>query len=198
MYSLTATLHHHLGALRLHWRRHRAFPPMEELAVVLGVKSKGGVHKTLGRLVDEGLLERVGSRYAPTEAFFALPLVGPARAGLPDPADAGQAPEAMCVESFLIDHPDQTVYCRVKGDSMRDAGLLDGDIAVVDRSTPAKAGDIVVAVVDGEITVKHLRANGSPETWILEPANPAYAVIHPQGSLEMLGVVVGSFRRFRR
>ena len=198
MSSLTTSLTQHLGALRLHWRRHRAFPSMEELAAVLGVKSKGGVHKTLGRLVDEGLLERVGSRYAPTEVFFALPLVGPARAGLPQPADAGQTPEAMCVESYLIDHPDQTVYCRVKGDSMRDAGLLDGDIAVVDRSTPAKAGDIVVAVVDGEITVKHLRANGSPHTWILEPANPAYAVIHPQGSLEMLGVVVGSFRRFRR
>ena len=198
MSTLTASLTQHLGALRLHWRRHRAFPPMSELKTVLGLKSTGGVHMTLGRLVDEGLLERVGSRYAPTEAFFALPLVGPARAGLPQPADAGQAPEAMCVESFLIDHPDQTVYCRVKGDSMRDVGLLDGDIAVVDRSAQAKAGDIVVAVVDGEITVKHLRANGSPDTWILEPANPAYQVIHPQGSLEMLGVVVGSFRRFRR
>lgn len=165
---------------------------------LLGMRSTNGAFKVLNKLVDEGLLERVGSRYAPTEAFFALPLVGPARAGLPQPADASQAPEAMCVETFLIDHPDQTVYCRVKGDSMKDAGLLDGDIAVVDRSISAKAGDIVVAVVDGEITVKHLRANGSPDTWILEPANPAYAVIHPQGSLEMLGVVVGSFRRFRR
>ena len=70
MSNLTASLNQHLGALRLHWRRHRAFPSMEELAAVLGVKSKGGVHKTLGRLVDEGLLERVGSRYAPTETFF--------------------------------------------------------------------------------------------------------------------------------
>ena len=198
MSSLSATLNQHLGALRVHWKRHRAFPAIAGLTTVLGMKSTGGVHKTLGRLVGEGMLERVGSRYAPTEVFFALPLVGPARAGLPQPADAGQSPEAMSVESYLIDHPDQTVYCRVKGDSMRDAGLLDGDIAVVDQSTPAKAGDIVVAVVDGEITVKHLRANGSPDTWILEPANPAYAVIHPQGSLEMLGVVVGSFRRFRR
>jgi len=198
MSSLTASLNQHLCALRLHWRRHRAFPAMEELAAVLGVKSKGGVHKTLGRLVDEGLLERVGSRYAPTEAFFALPLVGPARAGLPQPADAGQAPEALSVENFLVDHPDQTVYCRVKGDSMMDAGLLDGDIVVVDQSTQAKAGDIVVAVVDHEITVKRLRSNGSPETWILEPANAAFKPIHPKGSLEILGVVTGSFRRFRR
>lgn len=198
MSRLTASLHQHLGALRQHWRRHRSFPSMEDLATVLGVKSKGGVHKTLGRLVDEGLLDHIGGRYAPTDAFFALRLVGPARAGLPQPADAGQAPEVLSVENFLIDHPDQTVYCRVKGDSMMDAGLLDGDIVVVDQSTQAKAGDIVVAVVDHEITVKRLRANGSPDTWVLEPANAAFKPIHPKGSLEILGVVTGSFRRFRR
>lgn len=198
MRTLTASLNQHLGALRLHWSRHRAFPSMEELTAVLGVKSKGGVHKTLGRLVEEGLLERVGTRYAPTEAFFALPLVGPARAGVPQPADAGQATELLSVENFLIDHPDQTVYCRVKGDSMMDAGLLDGDIVVVDQSTQAKAGDIVVAVVDHEVKVKRLRANGSRDTWILEAASAAFKPIHPKGSLEILGVVTGSFRRFRR
>ena len=162
------------------------------------MKSKGGVHKTVGRLLHEHLLERVSSRYAPTEAFFALPLVGPGRAGVSQPADAGQAPEAQCVESFLVDHPDQTVYCRVNGESLMDAGLLDGDIVVVDRSTQEKAGDVVVAVVDHEITVKRPRANGSPDTWILEPANAASRLIHPKGSLEILGVVTGSFRRFRR
>ena len=84
------------------------------------------------------------------DAFFALPLVGPVRAGLPQPADAGQAPEALSVETFLVDHPDKTIYCQVKGDSMRDAGLLDGNIVVVDRSAQAKAGEIVVAVVVAE------------------------------------------------
>lgn len=195
---LTQSLDKHLAALRVYWRQHRTFPAIAELTGVLGMKSTGGVHKTLGLLVDEGLLERVGGRYAPSESFFALPLVGPVRAGVPQAADAGQAPEALSVEIFLVEHPDQTIYCRVKGDSMRDAGLLDGDIAVVDRSAQARAGDIVVAVVDSEITVKRLRANGSPNTWRLEPANAAYPVIEPQGSLELLGVVTGSFRRFAR
>lgn len=56
---------------------------MTELTTVLGMKLTGGVHNTLGRLVEGGLLERVGRRYAPTEAFLAVPLVGPASAGLP-------------------------------------------------------------------------------------------------------------------
>jgi len=204
MPALTATLDQHLASLRVYWRKHRTFPAIAELTTVLGMASTNGVHKTLGRLVDEGLLDRVGSRYAPTEAFFALPLVGPARAGMPQPAEACQAPEALSVESFLVDRPDQTVYCRIKGDSMRDAGLLDGDMAVVDRSTTAKTDDMVVAVVDGEITVKWLRAGGKaevlgvPPAWILAPDNPAYQVIHPKGSLEILGVVTGSFRRCRR
>jgi repressor LexA len=81
---------------------------------------------------------------------------------------------------------------------MSDAGLLDGDIAVVDRSVSAKADDMVVAVVDGEITVKWLRAGESPAVWVLEPANAAYEPIRPKRSIEILGVVTGSFRRFRR
>lgn len=56
----------------MYWREHRTFPVISELATVLGMKSTNGVHKTPNRLVDEGLLERVGSRYAPPEAFFAL------------------------------------------------------------------------------------------------------------------------------
>lgn len=213
--STSIALDQHLAKLRVYWRHHRAFPAIAELTTVLGMASTNGVHKTLTRLVGEGFLDRVGTRYAPSDAFFALPLVGPARAGLPQPADAGQAPEALSVEAFLVDRPDQTVYCRVKGDSMRDAGLLDGDIVVVDRSAKAGAGDIVVAVVDDEITVKRLRqakvsrvkacdATAKPIIpsgsikWLLEPANPDFEVIHPQRSLEILGVVTGSFRRFRR
>jgi SOS-response transcriptional repressor LexA len=213
--STSSALDKHLAKLRVYWRQHRAFPAIAELTSVLGMASTNGVHKTLARLVEEGFLDRVGTRYAPSDAFFALPLVGPARAGLPQPSDAGQAPEVLSVEAFLVDRPDQTVYCRVKGDSMRDAGLLDGDIVVVDQSASAADGDIVVAVVDDEITVKRLRqaevshvkaisttvkpiTSSESITWFLEPANPAYEVIHPRLSLEILGVVTGSFRRFRR
>lgn len=87
------------------WRRHHSFPPMAQLAVALKMKSTGGVFKTLNRLVDAGLLERVGRRYSPTEAFFALPLLGPVRAGVPQQADATQSPKVLSLENFLIDNP---------------------------------------------------------------------------------------------
>ena len=80
---------------------------------------------------------------------------------------------------------------------MRDAGLLDGDFVEVEANSPTKSGDIVVAVVDNEITVKYLRTNKA-DAWQLEPANPAYDAITPTGSLEALGIVAGSFRRFNR
>ena len=192
----TATFDQHLATLRAAWKRHKTFPSIAELTGILGLRSTGGVFKILNRMVEEGLLERVGRRLAPTPAFFALPLVGPARAGLPQPADVGDAPEALSVEDFLVDHPERTVYCRVKGESMIDAGLLDGDIVVVDRMAESRPGDIVVAVIDNQITVKRLRSEGA--SWSLEPANSAFQVIRPQGSLELLGVVVGSFRRFKR
>jgi len=198
MSSLTTTLDEHVGRLRRYWRQHRAFPPIADLTEVLGMRSTGGVFKTLNRLVDAGVLERVGRRYAPSESFFALPLLGPVRAGHPQTADAGQAPETLSLEGYLVEHPERTVYCRVKGDSMTGAGLLGGDIVVVEHAAAPRVGDIVVAVVDNEITVKYLRGDGSPETWWLEPANPAYPAIHPETSLEVLGVVVGAFRRFSR
>lgn len=87
--SLTTSFDQHLAMLRVHWRQHCTFPAVAELTTVLGMKSSGGVHKTMNRLVDEGLLKRAGSRYAPTDAFFALLLVGPARSGFPQPGDSG-------------------------------------------------------------------------------------------------------------
>ncbi len=187
----------HLNALRTYWNRHKTFPSMLKLTEVLSMASTGGVFKALGRLVDAGYLERVGGRIAPTKKFFALPMLGTVRAGLPQPADQDEGYEMLNVEDYLIDHPERTSFCRVKGDSMRDAGLLEGDMVVVESNSPTKSGDIVVAMVDNEITIKYLRLT-KVGGWQLEPANPVYDVIAPVGSLEVLGVVTGSIRRFDR
>lgn len=183
----------HLTALRVYWHDHKAFPSMAKLAQVLGMASTGGVFKAIGRLVDAGYLERLDGRIAPTREFFALPVMGSVRAGLPQPEDQSAGTELVSVEDYLIRHPDRTVFCRVKGDSMKDAGMKDGDMVVVERHRPTKPGDIVVALVDGEMTVKYLYPLQSG--WVLKPANPDYPDILAQQSLEVLGVVVGVFRR---
>lgn len=187
----------YLTALRAHWKTHKSFPSMAKLADVLGLASSGGVFKALGRLVDAGYLERVDGRIAPTKKFFGLPMLGTVRAGLPQPAGQEQEHDLLNIEDYLVQRPERTSLCRVKGDSMRDAGLLDGDIVVVEANSPTKSGDIVVAVVDNQVTVKYLRTDRS-KGWRLEPANPTYDVIYASASLEVLGVVVGSFRRFDR
>jgi repressor LexA len=82
----------------------------------------------------------------------------------------------------------------VKGDSMCDAGINDGDIAVVERGGAARKGDFVVAIVDNEFTLKELGLER--DKFILKPHNKAYPVIRPKGSLEIFGVMVGLVRRY--
>jgi len=187
----------HLAALQTHWKRHKAFPPMAKLTEVLGLSSTGGVFKVLGRLTDAGYLERVEGRIAPTKRFFERPVLGQVRAGLPQPAGHEDLDDRLSVEDYLVEHPERTSFCHVRGDSMKVAGLLDGDVAVVEANTLPRPGDIVVAVVDNQVTVKYLRMDPSG-AWFLEAANAAYEPIRPEGSLEVLGVVTGSFRRYRR
>src|SRR5690606_9937567 len=183
----------HLAHLRAYWKANKVFPSMAKLAEVLGLSSSATVFELVGRLTEAGFLRRVDGRIAPTSRVLARPLVGSARAGLPDPA-GDETPEALTLDDYLVDDPNRTVLCRVRGESMRDAGLLDGDLVVVQRNTPTSVGDIVVAVVDGETTVKYLRkAKGH---YYLQAANPDYADIRPEGSLDILGVVVASCRRY--
>ncbi|MES2784229.1 MAG: S24 family peptidase [Pseudomonadota bacterium] len=103
----------------------------------------------------------------------------------------------LTIDDYLVPDPNRTFLARVKGDSMKDASLLDGDMVVVQKNCPTKVGDIVVAVIDGRVTVKYLRQQPDGRLY-LQAANPAFADILPEGELEILGVVVGQFRSYRR
>ena len=127
-----------------------------------------------------------------------LPLFGSkVPAGFPSPAD-DHLEKRLDANEFLIDQQDATFFVTIQGESMINAGLLSGDKAVVDRSKQAKVGNIVMAVVDGEFTIKTLgkAKSGMPR---LLPANPAFPVIEIKEGMqfEIWGVVTGSFRRFR-
>ncbi len=82
----------------------------------------------------------------------------------------------------------------IKGDSMIDAGIMPGDTIVVKKGDPANEGDIVVAIVDNEFTVKYLARD--KRDFFLKPGNKAYPPIRPQDHLEIFGLVVGSFRKY--
>lgn len=186
----------YLKALRTHWKRHKAFPSMAKLADVIGLRSSASVFGVVGRLTDAGYLERVEGRIAPAKRFFAYRMLGQVRAGVPQEADQSDEFEVLNAEDYLVPHPERTSFASVRGESMFGAGLLDGDIVVVEHNTPTRPGDIVVAVVDGRITVKTLALEAGE--YVLQPANPDFETIRPGVSLEVLCVVVGSFRRMRR
>ena len=114
------------------------------------------------------------------------------KAGFPSPADDYMR-ESLDFNRDMISHPESTFYGRVSGDSMEEAGICDGDIAVIDRSVEAADGDIVVAYVNGEFTIKRLDLSHQSEGYIeLQPANSKYAPIRIDSiaTFEVWGVVV--------
>ena len=126
-----------------------------------------------------------------------LPVAGDCvRAGFPSPAEDFQV-ERLDLTAILVSHPQATFFLRLRGDSMRDAGLFDGDLLVVNRALKPAHQDIVIAVVDGEFTCKTL--------WLkfgrmkLVAANPTYPeIVHKEGqTIEVWGVVTASIKRFR-
>lgn len=120
-------------------------------------------------------------------------------AGLPSPAE-DHIEKRLDPSEFLIDQKDATFFVTIQGQSMIDVGLLPGDKAVVDRSKIASIGDIVLAVLDGEFTIKTLNRTKEGHVRLL-PANStgAYAPINITEDMhfEVWGVVTGSFRRFK-
>jgi repressor LexA len=186
----------YLAALRTYWKAHNSFPSLAKLCTVLGLSSTSSVFALVGRLSRAGYLQRQEGRVAPTNKFFGRPLLGTVRAGLPQLVSQ-EAPELLTLDGYLIDQPNHTSLHRIRGDSMIEAGILDGDLVAVEHNSPTKPGDVVAAIVDNELTVKTLRLDKDGK-YFLEAANTAFEPIHPKNSLELLGVVVSVVRRLRR
>jgi DNA polymerase V len=120
-----------------------------------------------------------------------------APAGFPSPAD-DHLDRDLDLHELLIQHPAATYFVRLAGDSMQGAGLYDGDLLIVDRSLEPKHTDIVVAILNGELTVKRLFKQGLLVQ--LRPANHRYPniTVTPDQELLIWGVVTGSIRQFHR
>lgn len=125
-----------------------------------------------------------------------LPLAGDrVQAGFPSPAE-DFAVKRIDLTEVLVTHPQATFLLRVSGESMKDAGIFDGDMLVVDKAIKPRHGHIVVAVVDGEFTVKYLHMRAGRVK--LKPANVTFPEILPKDgqTLEVWGVVTSSIKRF--
>ncbi|TRZ69544.1 MAG: LexA family transcriptional regulator [Rhodocyclaceae bacterium] len=187
----------YLDRLRDYYAGSRHIPSLQRICELMGFASKAAAKKLMHRLEAERFVERAvdDAAWIPARRFFERPLALQAvPAGMP--VAAGEATgEPFLVDDYVVRNPSRTVMVPVKGDSMIDAGIHDGDIAVIERGRPAARGDLVVAIVDNEFTLKELALERG--RFILKPRNPAYAVIRPKGQLEIFGVMVGLVRRYR-
>lgn len=122
------------------------------------------------------------------------------KAGFPSPAEDYQH-DTLDFNRDLIKHPEATFYGRVDGDSMTEAGINDGDIAIIDRSVEADDGDVIVAFINNEFTIKYLDLSHKAEGYIeLRPANPKYKPIRIDDSddFEVWGVVVWTIKSWKK
>lgn len=172
-------------------------PSYAGISRLVGFKTKNAAVLLVRRLSDAGYFKIVdGGKVVPLRRFFELPLMDMhVRAGVPDAIDPQTwTKETFTLEGFLFGKPSNSVVIRVKGDSMRDAGIFDGDFAVVERSQTAYSGQFVVAAVDGEFTLKELKyENQRP---VLMAHNPKYAPIRPKAELTIFGIVQGIVRNY--
>jgi repressor LexA len=187
----------YLSKLQDYYAEWKSIPSYSSLCGILGIASKSWVKAVLDRLAKANFVERTPEGvWVPTRQFFARPLAeSSVQAGMPLSVTATQG-DYYLIDEMLVTTPSLTTMIPVKGDSMINAGIHDGDVAIVEKRHLAKEGDIVVAIVDGDFTLKTLgRERGK---YVLLPANPAFPIIRPQGTLEIFGVLVGLVRKYQR
>jgi len=186
----------YLARLQDYYAEHKTLPSFASIARMLGFKSKNAVSALVARLKLQGYLESApDKRLKPGARFFERMIAdSTVQAGFPSPV-ADDKHDTLSIDEFLVERPSQTVLITVKGDSMIDAGIMPDDVVIVEKRQVANVGDIVVAIVDNEFTLKTLAREKNE--FILRPANKAYPVIRPQGQMEIFGVVVGQFRKYK-
>ena len=184
----------YLGKLRDYYTQHRVLPSFASVAKLVGLKSTSTVAAMVNRIKAAGVLDQAPDRrLRPGKRFFEREIADNVRAGAPQAANDLDS-QVVLVDEHLIRNPSRTVMLTIRGDSMIDAGVLPGDTVIVEKSAPTKPGDIVVAIVDNEYTVKYLEHD--KKGFYLRPGNKDYPPIRAKDSLEIFGRVVGCYRKY--
>lgn len=172
-------------------------PSYSEMASALGFKAKNAAFKLTQRLVASGhLVKTIGGRLAPGSGFFTVDVSDDeVRAGFGCEGNATGLLQAQALDQLLIARPSKTVFLKVRGDSMVGAGILSGDVAVVDTSMQAVNGDVVVAEIDGSHTFKEYRTDrGTPR---LASHGQGGRSTSAKETLNIIGVVRGVVRSYK-
>jgi repressor LexA len=169
-------------------------PTYSEIAEIIGVRSKSVVHFWVAKLLSAGILQKDAKGFL----FLrrnprALKLAGEVCAGFPSPAEE-ELRDIISFDAYLIRNPETSFLLSVTGDSMIEAGIREKDLVIVEKNKEPQNGDIILAEVDGNWTMKYFRRRGKMVT--LEAANSKYPPIIPRMDLRIAGVITAVVRKY--
>lgn len=173
----------------------KRMPSYSEMLKLFRLSSKNAVFKRIARLIKEGLLEKDSAgKLVPAKIQKPVRLLGLIRAGFPSPAEEEKT-DLMSLDDYLISNPQATFLLKVDGDSMIDAGIHPGDLVLIQKNLTPRHGDIVVACVDHEWTLKYFEKQQGKV--LLHAANKKYPPIEPKQELVIAGVVIADVRKYK-
>lgn len=177
------------------YKTHKRMPVYTEMMKLLGFKSKNAVAKLVHKLIDEGALDKDSSGHLiPNKLVGEVPLLGLVEAGFPTMIDENLL-DTINIEDYLVQDKNSSYLLKVKGDSMIEAGIQDGDMVIAEkRKAEPRDGEIVIALVDGGWTMKYYRKKKGQV--YLEPANKDFKPIYPENELEVAAIVKGVIRKY--
>ncbi|HEY1037081.1 MAG TPA: S24 family peptidase [Candidatus Paceibacterota bacterium] len=178
------------------YKRNKRVPGYNEIMTLVGFKSKNAVYKLLNKLVEDGIFQKDSKgRLIPQRLMGDIPVLGLVEAGMPTVAEEEMLDTTSIEEMLLGNVKGDTYMLEVKGESMIEAHIAEGDMVLVEKRSQAKVGDIVIAEVDGGWTMKYYRLDKKGRPY-LEPANKAFKNIYPEYDLKIAAVVKAVIRKF--
>ena len=170
-------------------------PSYLEATKLFKLKSKDSAFKAIQKLIAIGTIKKdsTGKLIPNSKSTSSLSLLGLVEAGFPTPAEE-QNLDKITLDEWLINDRNASFMLKVKGDSMIEAGINQGDYVIVERTNSAPVGKIVIAEVDGQWTIKTLRKDS--QGFYLEPANKKYKNIRPKEDLSINAIVKVVIRKY--
>lgn len=169
-------------------------PGYNEMLKILNFKSKNAVYKLIQKMVEDGTISKDSyGKIIPNRLVGEIPMLGLVEAGFPSVAEE-ELLDTISLDEYMIENKEASYILEVKGDSMIDASIKEGDLVIAERKGEAKDGDIVIAEVDGGWTMKYFRKRSGKI--YLEPANKKYKPIYPTHDLKIAAIVKGVIRKY--
>lgn len=183
-----------IGKLAQFYSSNKRMPSYSEMMKLFGYKTKSAVDYSVKKLIEKGFLSKDKSGYLMFKNGFGnLKVLGLIEAGFPTSASEEML-DTMSLDEYLVENKEATYILKVKGESMIDAGIMPGDLVLVERGAEAKNGDIVIAEIDGGYTLKYFKIKNKKAC--LEAGNKKYKDIYPEEELRISAVVRSVIRKY--